>query len=325
MLGHLSVPGTARGYLYVSFFFLLSGFVLARSSEPRMAAGLTAAQFLKNRYIRLWPVMALGAAISLVLSIADNPWQVVALLFVLDAMMIPILRAGSDLFPLNAPHWSISAELFANAVHVLLLRRLSDRSLAVFVVVAAITLVLDVMLHDPQEWHLARTFWYLDIVPKVMFPYACGVLFARRIGHAETASGDASAFSWLAALVLPTIAVVAIPFAFADDRIGDLVFVLILTPVFFALALRASTPPPAIKRLLAWLGAISFPLYAIHFPICMSLYAMGTSYPYALAGGLLSIVVAHAITVTVESGRLRRATRSGTGALSGRPAQTADA
>lgn len=49
------------GYLFVDFFFLLSGFVLALSVEPRFARGWTTAAFMRARIVRLWPVIAIGA------------------------------------------------------------------------------------------------------------------------------------------------------------------------------------------------------------------------------------------------------------------------
>lgn len=50
----------AHGYLAVDFFFMLSGYVMARTYEQRLSEGYGAWRFMAARYRRLWPVMALG-------------------------------------------------------------------------------------------------------------------------------------------------------------------------------------------------------------------------------------------------------------------------
>ena len=45
----------AKGYLAVDLFFMLSGYVMARTYEPRMARGFSPAAFFLARYRRLWP------------------------------------------------------------------------------------------------------------------------------------------------------------------------------------------------------------------------------------------------------------------------------
>ena len=49
-----------RGYLFVDLFFLLSGFVLAVSTEKKLNSGIGAFEFTRARFIRLWPLVAVG-------------------------------------------------------------------------------------------------------------------------------------------------------------------------------------------------------------------------------------------------------------------------
>src|ERR1700722_12878203 len=58
--------GVHGGYLAVDLFFVLSGFVIANAYEARLAGGPSAPRFLVLRYVRLWPVYALGAGLGLI-------------------------------------------------------------------------------------------------------------------------------------------------------------------------------------------------------------------------------------------------------------------
>ena len=60
---HTLLPG---GNLAVDFFFVLSGFVLQRSYEPRFATGLTADRFARLRVARLAPLFWVGLLLGVV-------------------------------------------------------------------------------------------------------------------------------------------------------------------------------------------------------------------------------------------------------------------
>ena len=54
----------SKGYLAVDFFLMLSGFLMVRSTEPRLSAGLAPLRFMVARYKRFWPMVALGSLIG---------------------------------------------------------------------------------------------------------------------------------------------------------------------------------------------------------------------------------------------------------------------
>ncbi len=53
------------GGLAVDLFFALSGFVLAHAYEQKFERGMTAFDFMKIRFIRLYPLYILALFISL--------------------------------------------------------------------------------------------------------------------------------------------------------------------------------------------------------------------------------------------------------------------
>lgn len=50
-----------RKELAVTFFWMLSGFVLALAYDQRMRTGMTVRDYLLRRVIRLYPLIVLGA------------------------------------------------------------------------------------------------------------------------------------------------------------------------------------------------------------------------------------------------------------------------
>jgi peptidoglycan/LPS O-acetylase OafA/YrhL len=108
-------PVVNAGYASVSYFILLSGFVLAYNYQGRARAGqLNKVRFWKSRFVRIYPIYFL----SLVLS-----WQVLSSeykehthgMFWTGMALTPLLLQGwvpSIATFLNTPAWTMSAESF---------------------------------------------------------------------------------------------------------------------------------------------------------------------------------------------------------------------
>jgi peptidoglycan/LPS O-acetylase OafA/YrhL len=130
-----------RGYplaLGVSFFFVLSGFILAHAYGGR---SVSYGDFIKGRIARLWPLHAacLLAVFMFVRSdsqsfdgpgIFSKAWSFVANILLLQSWV----PTTSYIFSWNSVSWSISTELFFYATFPLLLMLLRR---SVFLVIAA--------------------------------------------------------------------------------------------------------------------------------------------------------------------------------------------
>jgi peptidoglycan/LPS O-acetylase OafA/YrhL len=256
--------GVHGGYLAVDLFFVLSGFVIAHAYERRLAEGLSAQRFLALRYLRLWPVYVLGAALGLFAAYAqalpgrDNltPTQVLHTApFAL--LMLPGPHIKAMLYPVNSVAWSLALELLVNLAYAFLWRPLRDpRVLAAAIAAAAL-------------WLIGAVVWFgkLDIgflwtdagggLPRVAFSFTAG-LALYRLYRARPWRSPLPAWAPLA--ILPPLFCLHL-----GEIVWPLICVLIVFPVLVSVA-AASEPRAPTARVFAWLGAVSYPLYALHKP-----------------------------------------------------------
>jgi peptidoglycan/LPS O-acetylase OafA/YrhL len=118
----LAIPVLGRSLDHgVSFFFVLSGFILAYA-YPKLESGRDVADFLAARIARIWPAHVVGLLLALLaLRMAIDRTFVANLLLVHG--WVPSLPWY---FGYNAPSWSISTELFFYLVFPALIFRWRD-------------------------------------------------------------------------------------------------------------------------------------------------------------------------------------------------------
>ncbi|MCB2086650.1 MAG: acyltransferase [Sphingomonadaceae bacterium] len=235
-----------HAYLAVDFFFMLSGFVMARTYEIRFAEGLGVIAFLQQRFARLFLPMAVGATLGLAWFASTGQFEVpryfATLLFIPDLTL-------RDPFVLNRPAWSIFFELVANAMHVLVLWRCRTPVVLGIAAMAGATLLW--LAFDGNNIALGNhSEDFLGGIARVSFAYCLGIVVYR---FGRILPGGA----WAACFVLAT-ALISNP----GELIGGFVVVGLISPILVMAAARPLSGSAA--RLL---GAISFPLYAVHYPI----------------------------------------------------------
>ena len=276
-----------RTYLFVDFFFLLSGFVLTLAAEERMNAGWGAAGFMRARIRRLWPTIAIGAFLGAVEAVLAGHVQDLALLLLLTLLFIPSPLQRGDAFPLNNPQWSLFAEFIANIVHALVLRRLSNRGLLVFaglsgVLFAGWTFSLGAITAGFSNYD-----FYLSL-PRVLWSYPVGIWLARKWLERprEPLAG------WQTAMLLPLVVMVLLPLSPIGRAASEAIVVLAVLPALLWVAALARPPEQALPWL-AWLGAISYPLYAIHLPVIRMIAPLGDGLAVEALAALAVVVAAH--------------------------------
>lgn len=114
-------PLVSMGQTGVTFFFMLSGFVLAWSMKP----GTPKRQFYWRRFARIWPLHALTAVAAVVLALAAQGDQ--SLPRFLASLLLVQAWLGEQhwVYAYNGVSWSLSCEAFFYAVFPFLAVRLA--------------------------------------------------------------------------------------------------------------------------------------------------------------------------------------------------------
>jgi len=134
----------------VSFFFVLSGFILAYV-YPKLSTWVDIRSFYRARIARVWPALAFSSFLAIgLLSLDFEPKTVLANLAMVNAW-IPY---PSYFYSYNAPAWSISTEFFFYLVFPVLIYRWEQtwrlKLLAAGLIVAGMILISDAQ-HLPDE------------------------------------------------------------------------------------------------------------------------------------------------------------------------------
>jgi peptidoglycan/LPS O-acetylase OafA/YrhL len=255
-----------RGYLFVDLFFLLSGFVLAVSTEKKLNTGIGAFEFTRARFVRLWPLVAVGAGVAVVRAFVIGMADPLTLLWwlLLDLLMIPSLAGAGPFYRYNGPQWTLFYELLANFLHALVLKRVPTRWMLALAIAMGAWLVYTVDRHgsdtmgvDAPTW---QTWWMA--LPRVGFSYVLGVWIGRKYREGFRTPS----LPWWLALTVPVIGIMAVPYLPLGKVAGDLAFVILFLPPAMWLIAMAQ-PPQALRPAMEWLGNFSLPLYCVHLTV----------------------------------------------------------
>jgi peptidoglycan/LPS O-acetylase OafA/YrhL len=273
--------------MMVDFFFVLSGYVMARTFEDRMGNGLLGG-FVMMRFRRLWGPMVAGSIIGAGTSVWLTGDPAYVALVAIPALLLMPLPGKYGPYPLNQSSWSIYYELVANAAHVFILRLLPSWMLAALSCLCIAYLV-----------HSGTGFWgnFQYGYARVFAEYPLGIVLWRAFGD----FGRWPLWPGCASLVLLPAAMYALnapqwtqPFA-------------ILTFPFVVLCGTGLRPNNRFVPIARAMGALSFPLYAVHYPIVRLIAELHGPIWLAI---ILSLAAAVAVSVVVERSfvaRFRRA------------------
>jgi peptidoglycan/LPS O-acetylase OafA/YrhL len=282
----------SRGYLFVDLFFLLSGFVLAVSTEKKLLGGIGAIEFTWARFKRLWPLVVVGASVAVVRAFVIGMADPLTLLWwlALDLAMIPSLAGTGPFYRYNGPQWTLFYELLVNFLHAAVLKRVPTGAMLVLALILAGWLVHATRLHgsdtmgvDAPTW---QTWWMA--LPRVGFSYVLGVWIGRKYREGlRTAS-----LPWWLALALPIAAIMAVPYLPFTKPAGDLIFVFaVLPPTMWLIAM--AQPPQGLRKPMEWLGNYSLPLYCVHLTVLVWISEVfGRTLPAAAAAVVTAMVLA---------------------------------
>ncbi len=266
---HLDRPYAPSAYIAVDFFFVLSGFVIARAYGEKLDGGMTVLAFMKARYARLYPLFLIGSVYGLVQLLLH--WQAagvgradLAASILTTVLMLPspsfLTRSAGDilaLYPLNGPAWSLFWELLANLVFALVLFRLKTLSLILIAAASLAMLIVSVFSHKSLdlgwEWHSVD-----GGLARVFFSFTLGMIIYRLRG--KTVLGR-TVNSYAA--LLPIAAILTLLFLPTYSLKYALVFCVLISPLI-VLAGTMLELPERLQRLGIFLGYLSYPIYMCH-------------------------------------------------------------
>jgi peptidoglycan/LPS O-acetylase OafA/YrhL len=272
-------PVIDTAYVFVIFFFLLSGYVLAYNYAGRPTP-LVKREFWRARFARLYPVYLLSLAISF--NMLQAEWHARSHSdFFTGLVLTPLLLQGwSPALATfwNTVAWTLSAEALLYAAFPWLIRLPWPKSpasmIALLVAIWAIGLVPHSLYILLNPDHLAAPVnryssgYWLRAFKYTPLAYACTFLVGVGLGRLQIAlTLSTRRRALVAAASLLALA------AFYAGAVSHMPFILmhggLMTPLFAALIVGLSGPNP-IASVFSWrplvlLGQASYCLFLLHF------------------------------------------------------------
>jgi peptidoglycan/LPS O-acetylase OafA/YrhL len=275
VLLHLTTSGyinrsdfVQHGFLFVDFFFVLSGFVITASYGEKITQGFSILRFMGLRLGRVYPlhiaVLSVFVAFELafaggLLGSADrqpftmpNSWTML-----LAHLLLLHTFIGPDLTTWNGPSWSIAVEVWTYLIYALLFRWARRALVPIALLLAAaccayLPFVSDRYLNVFHDGALERCLYGFSL------GVICYQLYLSRIIPRA---------SYLLASALESMIVAVVATAVSLAGAGP--FSLAIPPIFFLAVFIFSSEGGAVSRLLKtpfflMLGTLSYSIYMIH-------------------------------------------------------------
>lgn len=287
----------ANGYLGVSFFFVLSGFILTYVYFGRLGPQSTLKRYAIARFSRVYPVYLLSLLLMIPFVPATEFWHIWPQ-FVLLQSWIPLAIAdGSYTANWNMQAWTLSVELLFYLSFPFLLVGAQSLSRASCLVVIAICCALIFVFRLPEIRGTENLLYGFLIhiplpflrMPEFVYGILLGVLFCR--GHAPVSRWG------LWAAMLATVVALS-----ASSSLWVAPFVAILVGIIILLVPTSLNDGP-LKRLLSHpvmvlLGGASFAIYILQLPVHLIVGAFFPG-PYAFIGKLAYVPILIAVSLIV--------------------------
>ncbi|NEU66763.1 acyltransferase family protein [Spirosoma agri] len=297
-----------HGYLAVDFFFILSGFVVGYAYDDRWQT-MTTNEFIKRRFIRLHPMVVIGAIIGAIMfyyqgcaawdvSTVSAPRLLVATF--INACLIPAtpgveIRGVGEMYPLNGPSWSLFYEYIGTILYAFLLRKLPTSVLFFVVLLAGCGLAAFAIWGPYGDICVGFSLTEENIIGgslRLLFSFSAGLLLSRVFKPVKVKG----AF-WLGSLTIVILS--ALPRIGGSENLWmnglyDTICVAIVFPVLVYLGASGQTTDKLTTRTGKLLGAISYPLYMVHYPFIYLYYAWvkneNLTFQQSLPGALSLVV-----------------------------------
>lgn len=178
-----ALPLTRHGYLFVDFFFVLSGFVIAHAYRERIGSLGDAGRFLVRRVGRVWPLHLAILAAFVAVELCRLWFRFDAVppfsgdrapeYLITNALLIQAFGIHSHL-TWNGPAWSISVEMGCYVLFALMLLSAPRRFTPIAILLAAAGALI-VLAFAPRYMNTTYNFGF----PRAAYGFLLGCLVQR--------------------------------------------------------------------------------------------------------------------------------------------------
>ena len=256
-----------EGFLGVSFFFILSGFILAYNYKAKFStAAVSKKVFYVSRLARIYPMHFITMLIALVLSLASSTDS----LKYLPQNIFLIQSFFSDpnvFFSLNSPSWSISNEMFFYLLFPFAILLSTNKKIFLLSIFSLLIFILNINLNEN-----IKHYW-LYISPIIRFSdFLLGVLLFDIFEKMKKIYTEKKSLLYLE---FGAILLFIIFFIFHEKiDLGyrysiyywiPMSLIILVFSLSSILGKKKSISGFLSNKYLVWLGEISFCFYLIHF------------------------------------------------------------
>jgi peptidoglycan/LPS O-acetylase OafA/YrhL len=307
------------GALGVTFFFVLSGFVLTWSARD----GDSATSFWRRRFVKIMPNYVVAWVLAMVLYVGAKAtlFQSLGSLFMLQ-VWTPYFTSH---LPVNPPSWSLAVEaVFYLAFPLLYLgvRRISPQRLKFWIAgavaaVAATPLITEllvpagpeVMAHADGTSPIHYWFAYILPIPRLL-DFALGILVARAVMLGRWR--DIGMLWSGVVLVASYVVCFFVPYMYGL-RVVFIVPAVMLTAAA-AIADNEGRFTMFRNRAMVWLGEVSFAFYMVHYVVLAftrkllgpDLFSTPVGFMIIVGQAVLTLLVSWGLYALVERPITRR-------------------
>ena len=263
----------------VSFFFILSGFVLSLAYSERIADGsFSTRPFVVKQWIKIYPLHVVTFVMMFVLDLRLGKYCD-TLAAVANALLLQSwVPADSFYFVANSPSWFLCDIMFFylvfSALNKCILRAGNGKILSFGIVLLCLYICLMCLLPS----HLVNPILYANPLTRLL-DFAIGVLLYKMyvsdkgVSLRNRLNGSSSlVFSTLELSALMLVVATALAYPHLPQRVRTASLFWIAIPLFvyfFAMADKSCGVMSRCLRckVMLWLGNISFVIYMIHAPV----------------------------------------------------------
>jgi peptidoglycan/LPS O-acetylase OafA/YrhL len=244
-----------ESYIFVDFFFILSGYVITLTYNQKIYSGNSLLQFLKKRFLRLYPLLLFSTCVYwyFVHPFLDQKNINLALDTLLLTNSTPIL--GREI-GMNYPTWSISSEMISYIIFGICFVIAIGKNKTILITL--ITFSCFVFLAYQQNYFVTGSFGFVRGLACFNLGYLIFILAQKKLNLPNY-------FEWFICLIV--IALMYMLYHTSSKNIAVIMIIQFLVPIVFAITIFVLTKTNgSISHILSinpfqFLGKISYSVY----------------------------------------------------------------